>query len=220
MDHRFYGRRSGRSLTAYQRKIMDDLCHEVYETKPDHPLRLLNEIFQKDYEGYGLEIGFGGGEHLAGRSAAMDHWGFLGCEAFINGVASAFVHIHEQSLKNIRIYPNDVRPFLPLLPDHSFDVIDVMFPDPWPKLRHHKRRLIQKDFLKQCHRLLKPTGYLRIASDHEGYVDWIRYHLENTSDFSLHSYATIHPEDMPMTRYEQKALQQGHTCHYFSWISR
>ncbi len=136
-------------------------------------------LFPSGMSAYALEIGFGGGEHLAALAKEHQRRGFIGCEAFENGVASLLQHLEENGVsENVRIYPKDVRPFLRTLKEKSIDFSYILFPDPWPKKRHHKRRIINEDLLKELHRLMKPGGELRIATDDLSYQAWIREKLE------------------------------------------
>ena len=118
-----------------------------------------------------LEIGFGGGEHLAAQAAAAPDGRFLGAEPFLNGVASALRHIDQQGLKNVRLHAGDVREVTSTLKDASIDQVFILFPDPWPKARHHKRRLMQGPFAAELARLLKKGGRLRFATDWADYAD-------------------------------------------------
>src|SRR5439155_8581182 len=119
-----------------------------------------------------LEVGFGGGEHLAEQAARRPDVLMLGAEPFLNGVASALRHIDERGLANVRLHAGDARELMAALPDASLDRLIVLFPDPWPKARHHKRRLIQPAFLDEAARLLKRGGRLRFATDWADYADW------------------------------------------------
>jgi len=157
-----------------------------------------------------LEIGFGGGEHLAAQAARRPDVLMIGAEPFLNGVASALRHIDEQGLGNVRLHDGDARDLLARLPAASLDRIFVLFPDPWPKARHHKRRLIQADIAAEFARLLKPGGRLRFASDWADYVDWslerltaapgLAWTAERADDWRLA------PADHVTTRYETKRL--------------
>jgi tRNA (guanine-N7-)-methyltransferase len=157
-----------------------------------------------------LEIGFGGGEHMAAQAAQRPEVLILGAEPFQNGVASALRHIDEQGLVNVRIEDGDARALTARLPDACLARIFVMFPDPWPKARHHKRRLIQPQTLDDFARLLRPGGRLRFASDWADYVDWtlerfaahpaFRWTAERADDWR------VPPADHVTTRYEEKRL--------------
>jgi tRNA (guanine-N7-)-methyltransferase len=119
-----------------------------------------------------LEIGFGGGEHLVAQAAAHPELRFIGVEPFLNGVASCLRHIEESGVQNVRLHQGDARDVLARLPDASLDRVDILFPDPWPKKRHWKRRLIQADFVADLARVLKPGGEVRFATDWRHYAAW------------------------------------------------
>ena len=138
-----WGRRQSRPLKENQRQALLDLWPEVSLELPEQSMVNLSEVFNAPPTDFWLEIGFGGGEHLAAQAALHPDIGFVGCEPFINGVASLVVQIQEQSLKNIRVVKDDARLLLARIPDQSVGRIFVLFPDPWPKQRHHKRRIIQ-----------------------------------------------------------------------------
>ena len=165
-----------------------------------------------------LEVGFGGGEHLAWQAAQNPHVGFVGAEPFVNGVAKLLSHIDEQNLKNIRIHFGDARPLLEALPDAALSRLFVLHPDPWPKKRHHKRRMISPWFFAEAARLLKSGGELRIASDIADYIRWTLMHVANAPAFEWTAECADdwkrRPEDWPQTRYEAKAIKEGRTPTY------
>ena len=160
-----------------------------------------------------LEVGFGGGENLAWQAAHNPSVGLIGAEPFINGVGKLLGQIDQQQLKNIRIHFGDARPFLEALADASLTRLFVLHPDPWPKKRHHKRRMISPWFFSVAARLLKPGGQLRVASDIPDYVAWTLMHAQNAREFSWTAERAVdwrrRPEDWPQTRYEAKALKEG-----------
>lgn len=119
-----------------------------------------------------LEIGFGGGEHLVAQATAHPNTRFIGVEPFLNGVASCLRHVEEANAQNIRLHNGDARDVIARLPDASLDLVYILFPDPWPKTRHHKRRLIQPDFLGELARVMKPGAELRFATDWANYASW------------------------------------------------
>ena len=119
-----------------------------------------------------LEIGFGGGEHLAEQAGRHPDTLMIGCEPFLNGVASALRHIDERGLTNVRIHADDARDVLTALPDGSLDRVMILFPDPWHKARHNKRRLLQDETAAEIARVLKPGGRLRFVTDWLDYADW------------------------------------------------
>jgi tRNA (guanine-N7-)-methyltransferase len=171
---------------------------------------------------FALEVGFGGGEHLAEQARRHPDAGFIGCEPFENGVAKLLTQVQASRLRNVRVVPDDARDILVRLPDASLSFVFVLFPDPWPKLRHHKRRFIQTRTLDQIHRLLKPGGELRIATDHTDYGQWALMHLmrDNRFEWSATRAADwrVRPEDWVATRYEQKALKAGRSCIYLRFF--
>jgi tRNA (guanine-N7-)-methyltransferase len=157
-----------------------------------------------------LEIGFGGGEHMAAQAERAPGVLILGAEPFLNGVASALRHIDERSLTNIRLRLGDARQLLIDLPDESLARVFILFPDPWPKTRHKKRRLIQAETIAELARVLKPGGRLRFATDWADYAAWtlrrliaapsFRWTAERADDWRLP------PTDHVTTRYETKRL--------------
>jgi len=157
-----------------------------------------------------LEAGFGGGEHLAAQAARHPDVLLLGAEPFLNGVASAVRHVHEQGLGNVRLHAGDVRELLAALPDGAADRVFILFPDPWPKARHHKRRLIEPGFLAELARVMRPGARLRFATDHRDYAAWTLERLLNHPDFSWKAERAddwrLPPADHAATRYEEKRL--------------
>lgn len=124
-----------------------------------------------------LEIGFGGGEHLAFQAKNNSGANFLGCEPFINGVSSLLGKIDEEKLANVKIHHGDARDVLDSLTPGSLDGVFTLFPDPWPKAKHHKRRIVNTDSLERLVELMKDGAHIRIASDHTDYAAWIDEHL-------------------------------------------
>ena len=127
-----------------------------------------------------VEIGFGGGEHLAHQAALNPHVDFIGAEPFVNGVAKLLAFVAEKGLGNIRIHDGDVRYLLEALASCCLTRIYLLYPDPWPKLRHHKRRLVNPETIAEFHRLLRPGGHFIFASDIADYVGWTRTHIAET----------------------------------------
>lgn len=214
-DRVFYGRRRGRRLRAGMETLLETRLPELRVELPQAEGGQLDPatLFDAPKRAYWLEIGFGGGEHLAAQAAANPDVGFIGSEPFMNGVASLIRHCEDHDLSNVRIYPDDVRDLLPLLPDGSLERIAVLFADPWPKKRHHSRRIIQHETIAEFHRLIAPGGELRLATDDMGYLRWMlaratahrgfRWLAEGPDDWR------IRPDDWPETRYEGKARAQG-----------
>lgn len=203
---RTFGRIKSRPIKPRQAALMDTLLPRI--RVPERPFD------PRDAVGDGgqvwLEIGFGGGEHLATQAERRPLDAFIGAEPFLNGVASALRHVDERGLANVRLHPGDVRELMERMPDASVDRIIILFPDPWPKARHHKRRLVQDDFLTEAARLLKPGGRLRFATDWEDYANWTLRKLTARSEFNWLAQRADDwrkpPADHVTTRYEEKRL--------------
>jgi tRNA (guanine-N7-)-methyltransferase len=157
-----------------------------------------------------LEIGFGGGEHLAEQAAQRPDVLVLGAEPFLNGAASALRHIDARKLSNVRLHVGDGRELLASLPDAALSRVFILFPDPWPKARHHKRRLIQTDTAAELARVLKSRGRLRFATDWADYADWTLERLVKAPGLSWTAERAddwrLPPADHVPTRYELKRL--------------
>ncbi len=208
----FYGRTKGRPLRVTNQRLMETLWPEVKIDLPDAQLDLTH-LFPHTPTKIVLEIGFGGGEHLAHQAALAPDTGYIGCEPFLNGVASLLQHIENNNLQNIRIFKGDARVFLETFPDTSLDHLFLLFPDPWPKARHNKRRFISPENLAKISRVLKPGGILQLATDHADYFDWMVDHMSKCPDFKWlnpdpETWA-VEPETWVQTRYQKKALEQG-----------
>jgi tRNA (guanine-N7-)-methyltransferase len=160
-----------------------------------------------------LEIGFGGGEHMAWQAAAHPDVGVIGCEAYVNGIAKLLSDVDEQGLANIRVHDGDARELVADLGDASIGRIFLLFPDPWPKRRHHKRRIVTPAMVAEFHRILKPGGTLRFASDIRDYIAWTLLHVRAHGGFEWLAERAIdwreRPPDWPATRYEAKARAEG-----------
>ena len=204
---RLYGRAAGKPLSARQQGLVDHLLPklDLPEDGPVDPARL-----NPGCEGQVLEIGFGGGEHLAQQAERRPGWGFIGIEPFLNGVAKALTQIEEAGLDNVRIHRGDAREVMPRMPDAAFDEIYLLFPDPWPKSRHAKRRFVQAETRDEFARLLKLGGRLRIATDVKSYADHVMVEMQGDGRFSWRAQIAddwrIPPADHIRTRYESKGL--------------
>jgi len=165
---RLYGRAKGHPLSARQQALVDGLGETL--TWPDEG-RLDPAALLPGFDAHVLEIGFGAAEHLIGQAQRNPGTGFLGIEPFLNGVAKALTGIEDHALTNVRVKRADARTEIERMPDGAFDRIYLLFPDPWPKSRHARRRFVQPDTAGQLARLLKPGGILRVATDVRVYAD-------------------------------------------------
>ncbi|MDP1987093.1 tRNA (guanosine(46)-N(7))-methyltransferase TrmB, partial [Phenylobacterium sp.] len=154
---RSFGRIKSRPIKPRQAALMDSLLLEIRCPLEDFDPRAL----QPQAKAVWLEIGFGGGEHMAAQAARAPDTLILGAEPFQNGVASALRHIDEQGLGNVRLHDGDVRELMARLPDGGLDRVFILFPDPWPKARHNKRRLVQAELIAELARLMAPGARLR-----------------------------------------------------------
>lgn len=202
-----FGRRAGRSLTARQQMLVDELLPTL--CIPD----TADAGITPKPKAIHLEIGFGGGEHLAAQAAANHDILYLGCEPYMNGVAKLLSVIDEQKLTNIRLFTDDARLLIDRLPEASIATIYILFPDPWPKMRHHKRRIISQATFESLARIQPVGGRLLLATDHEDYSVWMFEQLRETPYYEWiaereSDWATP-PADWVQTRYERKTTEQG-----------
>ncbi|MEM6847450.1 MAG: tRNA (guanine(46)-N(7))-methyltransferase TrmB, partial [Pseudomonadota bacterium] len=163
-----------------------------------------------------LEVGFGGGEHLIDHAAREPVVGLIGAEPYETGMMQAARAATGQGLKNVRLHMGDARPLIDWLPTSSVDRIDVLYPDPWPKQRHWKRRFISIANLTAMHRVLAPSATVRFASDIPAYCDWTRSHVRAHAGFQIVSDTLEAWPHWPSTRYEAKALREGRTPQYLT----
>jgi tRNA (guanine-N7-)-methyltransferase len=169
-----------------------------------------------------LEIGFGGGEHLVCRATEAPGVGFIGVEPFVNGMAKALVAISARGLGNVRVSDADALSVLDWLPDASLGRVSLLYPDPWPKKRHWKRRFVGPDTVARLARVIRPGGAFHFASDIDSYVDWTLWHVRQNPSFA---WTATRPADWlnpfsgwPGTRYEAKALREGRRPAYLAFL--
>ena len=216
---RSFGRRRTRKATARQQNLLDFVMPR-YMLDVSAPLRSLpTSLFEADVTAIWLEIGFGGGEHLIWQAAKNPHIGFIGCEPFIDGTIKVLDAIEAQGLTNILLYNDDARHVMRWLPQESVSRVFVLFPDPWPKKRHNKRRLVNPATLNLIAKVMHCGAELRAATDIEDYakamllafqkVECLAWTAQRAADWR------IRPPDWPETRYERKALIAGRRCYYF-----
>lgn len=213
---RSYGRRRGRARSRRQQALWSQVLPR-FALAPE-------EVSSAAAADVWLEIGFGGGEHLVWQASHHPAVSVIGCEPFEDGVVKVLDAIESNGLSNIRLWADDARPLLRALPNASLSRVFILFPDPWPKARHQKRRLVTSQTIDELVRVMRRGGELRIATDIGPYAtailhavlgspqfDWI---CEGPSDWRLR------PPDWPGTRYEAKALAAGRRCYYFRFERR
>ena len=213
---RLYGRRKGKRLRPAQALLLRDLLPKLSIPLPE-PGAVLDprRLFESPLRDVWLEIGFGGGEHLAALAGANPETGFVGCEPFVNGVAKLLAAVARDALANVRIHAGDARPLLAELAPRSIARAFVLFPDPWPKARHHKRRLVAPETLDLLANALVPGAELRLATDDAEYATWMLEHAGRHPEFMGPGPATelgglqARPDGWPETRYEAKARLAG-----------
>ena len=200
---RSFGRIRSRTLKSRQAVLLDRLAPQLALdlSGPLDPAALTPGA-----RAVWLEIGFGGGEHLAEQAARHPEVLVLGAEPFVNGAASALRHIDERDLSNVRLHQGDARDLLAVLPDASVERLFILFPDPWQKARHHKRRLIQPEAVDSFVRVLKPGGRLRFATDWADYAEWALERFNAEPRLRRLGDGTEAPDDHVPTRYQLKRL--------------
>ena len=220
---RLYGRSVGKKLRKYQQGLVDTLLPQI-AVPAEGPVT--SEALFGDSRPLHFEIGFGGGEHLAYRADLLPDHGFIGAEPFVNGVAQALTHVEDQRLANIRIHHGDALEVLQRIPDGALTMVYLLHPDPWPKARHAKRRMMNDGPLKLIAQKMKPGGEFRFGTDHDVYLrhalmvmqrhrDAFEWVVEKPSDWQ------VRPSGWPETRYEHKArFVYGHEVWYFRFRRR
>ena len=217
---RLFGRRKGRPLRTAQATLMETLLPQISIPVPLDGTLAPFGLFEEMPEALRLEIGFGGGEHLAAQAASNPSVGFFGCEPFVNGVAKLLKQIDAQKLKNVRVYADDARHLLDTLPDACLDMCFVLFADPWPKKRHAERRFIGKENLDRLARVLVQGGQLRLATDVVGLAAWMREQTKAHEAFVCVYDGPEAPADWVPTRYEQKGKAAGREPEYLIFKRR
>ena len=219
---RLYGRRSGHKLREGQAALLEALLPaiSVPETGPVDARTLFG-----DSDGPGrplhFEIGFGSGEHLAYRADLLPDHGFIGAEPFLNGVVGALTHVRDAHLANVRLHMGDALEVLERVPDGALSFVYLLHPDPWPKARHAKRRMVNHGPLDIIAAKLKPGGEFRLGTDDPTYCRWSMMIMNQRRDFewlagSAKDFLT-RPGGWPQTRYEAKARRKGHEVWYFRY---
>jgi tRNA (guanine-N7-)-methyltransferase len=211
-----YGRRVGRALTGDLERLIATRLPPLRLDLSRPPPEPLSGIFAAPVEDVWLEIGFGGGEHLFWQADHRRSIGFIGCEPFLSGVARLVRGIDEAELGTVRLHDDDARHVLDWLPDASIGRVFVLFPDPWPKKRHRKRRFLNEDGLASLARVLRHGGELRFATDIADYAAMVLAAIGKRGDFEARpGRLDERPSDWPLTRYAEKAVDAGRTCAFF-----
>jgi len=218
----FFGRRKGQQLRGRKEKMMAEELPRLRVDLQSPVSSPLSDLFDAPVERLQLEIGFGGGEHLAHQAQQHRGTGFFGVEPFINGMAKMLGEIDDRQLKNVRLFDDDATQLLDWLPDNSLEQIDLLYPDPWPKKRNWKRRFVNDRNLDRFHRVLKPGGLFRFASDIDTYINWTLQHVERNGRFQWQAQTASHwnlPWDgWVRTRYEAKAIREGRPPCYLQFL--
>jgi tRNA (guanine-N7-)-methyltransferase len=215
----FFGRRKGHPLRSRQAGLMQSLLpHLALDLGAPAPARL-ETLFAGATEAVQLEIGFGGGEHLAAQALANPAIGFIGCEPFVNGMAKMLAAIEDQRIPNVRLHFGDATELLDWLPAGSLSGIDILYPDPWPKRRHWKRRIVQDQSVAALMRVLRPGGVVHFATDIADYAAWTLERFMRSPGFA---WTAERADDWrtpwagyAATRYEAKAKREGRVPNYF-----
>ncbi len=221
---RVYGRRQGKPLRKASQDRLDKYFPKLnIFVKPTEMIDPF-VLFDEKPDDIWLEIGFGKGEHLVAQAIAHPNVGFIGCEPFLNGVSGLIDHIDREKIENVRFFMDDARLLMDALPDRSLSRAFILFPDPWRKKRHYKRRVVSPGNVAVLSRLLKDDAELRIATDHHDYCRWILARLLENNDFD---WKNDHPDDWhkrpadwPETRYEIKALKAGRKSAYMTFVRK
>lgn len=220
-DMRLYGRRHGKRLRAGQQQLMTDLLPRLKVELSAAGTLDPAQLFPNKPSAVWLEVGYGGGEHLASQAAAHRDVGFIGCEFFVNGIAKLLRQIDDADLTNVRLYDHDARDLLCSLKTGSLARLFLLFPDPWPKARHHRRRFVQPATLDEAARALAPGGIYRFATDIPDYMRWTLGHVHRHPAFRWldegpQDWRERKP-DWPPTRYEAKAIREGRPPVYLTF---
>ncbi len=222
---RLYGRRRGHALSPRQQRLIDETLPRARLTaaRAADP----RAAFRAPVGEVWLEVGFGGGEHTAALVEAHPEVGVIAAEVFENGLVSLLGRYVPEGAEaaalpppNLLLWPEDARALLRLLPDAALGRLFLMFPDPWPKARHARRRFVHPALIPEVARVLAPGAEWRVASDDPTYRDWVAETLAGQSMFEVAAVTDTRPQDWPATRYEAKALREGRRPRYWSLIRR
>jgi tRNA (guanine-N7-)-methyltransferase len=218
-----HGRRQGRKLSDRRKFLLQTVLPRL-SLDVSRPIADTASLFPDRPSALWLEIGFGGGEHLAAEAKAHPNAGYIGCEFFLNGIAKALAHIEAGQVKNVRLYNGDARTVIEILPPGSVDGVYLLYPDPWPKRRHRERRFLSCETLESLERVMRPGAELRFATDIDSNAGWTLAQVLRASNFSWNplcaadwrvAWAGWNP-----TRYEAKTLSSGRRPVYFTFLRK
>ncbi len=216
--HRLYGRRLGHALRAGQQELVDIRLPRLMASD-NGPVTFSSTVDQ-----WWMEIGFGGGEYLAGQIHNNPDVGFIGAEPFLNGMASLLAKVPDQDDQRLILWDRDARNLLPRIEAGALSRLFLLFPDPWPKKRHHKRRFVSPETLDAIHRVLKPNGEFRVATDIADYADWTMIEIARHGGFTWPVESAddwrVQPADHVQTRYETKAMNAGRKPVYLRFFRK
>ena len=211
---KFYGRRKGRRVSSMNLKLLENYSNKFY-LQEEQICKLAPYEYNKNI----LEIGFGNGDNLVNMSLNKPNNLFIGCDVYYNGCVKLLKKIVNKNIKNIKIWPDDIHLIIKKFKMNFFDVILILQPDPWPKKKHKKRRLIQQEFLDDINQILKYEGKLIISTDHNVMKSWVLEHLHVRNDFlwirNGYYYTNIKPEWIINTKYSNKALENNKVVNWF-----
>ena len=221
--NRLYGRSMGHKLRPAQQELIDNLLPQI-AVPADGEItsqRLFGDAKEQGRPLH-LEIGFGSGEHLAFRADLLPDHGFIGCEPFVNGVATALGHVRDRHLANVRLHMGDALDILRRLPDQSLSFLYLLHPDPWPKARHAKRRMVSDGPLELIAAKIQTGGELRVATDHPVYLEWTLVVMQrHRADFEWLAQKPSDfldpPSGWPETRYGAKSRREGRRPYYLRY---
>ena len=218
----FFGRRRGKTMRPRQAAALETGFTKYRLDLTAESPRDVSGLFEAEVTAVRLEIGFGGGEHLMHRAGESPAIGFIGVEPFVNGMAKMMMAVRERPLANLRVHDDDATRLLDWLPEASLDGIDLLYPDPWPKKKHWKRRFVSPLNLDRFARVLKRGGKFRFASDIDTYVNWTLLHCRAHGGFTWQAAeaADWHRpyEGWPGTRYEAKAIREQRRPAYLTFL--
>ena len=211
---KFYGRRKGRRISSMNLKLLENYSNKFY-LQEEQICKLAPYEYNKNI----LEIGFGNGDNLVNMSLNKPNNLFIGCDAYYNGCVKLLKKIVNKNIKNIKIWPDDIHLIIKKFKKNFFDLILILQPDPWPKKKHKKRRLIQQKFLDDLNQILKYEGKLIISTDHNVMKSWVLEHLHVRNDFlwikNGYYYTNIKPKWIINTKYSNKALENNKVVNWF-----